>query len=269
MATYHHVISPLPPQKWRLEELEGFITCLRCSNQSLGYCSQEFVSLLDKMIGHYNTQPANRSVAAASGYDDEDDCRAVEHDEAPSEAETGLTKEERNKELSKFLHVVALEASGEFYHSNYDKSYSDWHVIVEILLGQRVFTSPHARKAIKFLVDLSAGGVMNANLHFFDTTGNKLNARRMLEQVMHQLREIQPDKIDIQQNVDCSMVSIQFWKGGKICYACQVPAVSPDGVPIDSMAMEVQILCGKKYMEELYTKALGFRYYQLMKLVAP
>ncbi|MBO9494670.1 hypothetical protein J7438_11285 [Thalassotalea sp. G20_0] len=272
MAAYHHLISPLPPQKWGLEELEGFITLLRYSGQSLGYCSQEFVSLLAKMDGTDNGQPANTSVAAASGYNDEDDCRAVESDEAPGETEKGLTKEDRNKELGKFLHVVALEASGEFYYSNYDKSYSDWHIIVEMLLGQRAFTSPYARKAIRFMVDLSKGGAKTANLHFFDTTGNRANARRTLEQVMNQLRQKQPDKIDIRQHGYFSKVSIQLWKGGQICHTCHVAAVTESGVPYDSMAMGAQILCGRELMKELYTyrdRALEFRYYQPMKLVAP
>ncbi|WP_422460648.1 MULTISPECIES: hypothetical protein [unclassified Endozoicomonas] len=272
MAAYHHLISPLPPQKWGLEELEGFVTLLRYSGQSLGYCSQEFVSLLAKMDGSDNGQSANTPVAAASGDNDEDDCRAVESDEAPGETEKGLTKEDRNKELEKFLHVVALEASGEFYHSNYDKSYSDWHIIAEMLLGQRAFANPHAKKAIRFMVDLSKGGAKTANLHFFDTTGNRANARRTLEQVMNQIRQKQPDKIDIRQNGYFSKVSIQLWKGGQICHTCHVAAVTESGVPYDSMAMGLQILCGRELMKELYTyrdRALDFRYYQPMKLVAP
>ncbi|WBA85376.1 hypothetical protein [Endozoicomonas sp. GU-1] len=167
MTAYQHLLSPLPPQQWGLEELEGFVTLLRISGQSLGYCSQEFVSLLAKMDGTDNGQPAATSAAPVSGCDDGDDCRAVEIDETPDKAGKGLTKEERKKELGKFLHVVALEASGEFYHSNYDKSYSDWHVITEILFGQRAFTSPHARKAIRILVDLSKGGGHDCQFAFF------------------------------------------------------------------------------------------------------
>ncbi|WP_257265139.1 hypothetical protein [Endozoicomonas sp. ONNA2] len=269
MAENHQVISTLPPHEWGPEELEGLITYLMYTNQSLGYCSEEFKSLLTRWVGFDNSQPAK----AASGYDDEDDCRAGEHDEAPSEAEKELTEQERTRELNQFKYVAVLEALGEFYHPNYDQSYSDWHVIVEMLLGQRAFVSPHARKAIKFLVDLSKEGAMAANLNFFDITRNMANARRTLDQVMTQIRKWQPDKMDIRQNGHHSTVSIRLWKAGKIVYICEVYAVTPRGIPFESIAMGVQIMCGKERMEDhLFThagRAIGFRYYEPGMLVNP
>ncbi|USE37080.1 hypothetical protein [Endozoicomonas sp. SCSIO W0465] len=272
MATYQHRISSLPPQEWGLEQLERLVPLIRQSGQVIAYCSREFLSLLAKMDCTDNEQPVGTAETAASHYDEDDDCRAVECDEAPSEAEKSLTEDVRKKELEKFLRVVALEASGVFCLANYDRSYSDWHVVVEMLFGKQAFTSPHARKAIQLLVDLSEGGVKTANFHFFDTTGNKAKAEKRLEQVMNRIREKQPDKIDIRQNGHSIKVSIQLWKDGQICYTCNVPAVTESGIPFESMAMAVQILCGKELMKHLYSyhgRALEFRYYRPTQLVAP
>ncbi|WBA85377.1 hypothetical protein [Endozoicomonas sp. GU-1] len=89
---------------------------------------------------------------------------------------------------------------------------------------------------------------------------------------MNRFREKQPDKIEIQQNGYSNKVSILLWKGGQICHTFRVPAVTESGIPFESMAMGVQIMCGKELMKHLYThqgRALEFRYYQPIKLVAP
>ena len=262
ITTYQEIISKKALQNWGLEELLGFIAVIRSTGSKLGYCSAEFLRLLAKMDAQ--DQPTrNRKPAPASNDSEDDDDRAVEHDEdIPPEI---FTDEDRRKELDIFLQVVALEISGDFYHGHYDKHYSDWHVLVEMILGKRALVSPDARQVIKLLVKLSQGGVKTSNLHFVDTTGNVTKAYQELDAAIKTISEKQPESITIRQNGGCTKASVYLWRNCEVFHRFEISAITTSGIPYESLALGIQLLAGKHSVRKLFSyqdRELDFRYYQ-------
>lgn len=266
MTLYQDIISKKPPESWGLEELLGFITVVRSSGKNLGYCSAEFLALLTRMDIHDNGQPTSTPASASADPEDDDD-RAVEHDEEffPEV----FTEEDQRRELDIFLHVVALEMSGEFYHGNYDKHYSDWHVLVEMILGKRALTSPDARRAIKLLANLSQGGVKTSNLHFVDTTGNATEAYNELSAAIKKISEKKPDNITIRQTGHCTKATVYLWRNGQIFHRFEVSAITTSGTPYESLALGIQLLAGRHSVRKLFSYAgreAKFRYFKPYQL---
>ena len=262
MATYQEIISKKALQNWGLEELLGLITVIRSTGSNLGYCSAEFLTLLAKMDAQDHVQPT-RSRKPAPASDVPDDDRAVEHDEDISV--DVFTDEDRRKELDIFLQVVALEISGDFYHGHYDKHYSDWHVLVEMILGKRALVSPDARQVIKLLVKLSQGGVKTSNLHFVDTTGNVAEACQELDAAIKTISEQKPENITIRQNGGCTKASVYLWRNGEVFHRFEISAITTSGIPYESLALGIQLLAGKQSVRKLFSyedRELDFRYYQ-------
>lgn len=267
MSSYRDFLSPLPPEEWGLAQLEGFITMLKCSGHKLDYCTADFHWLLTKMDGQDASSTASNERAvtrqstkattsrrAADNLEHGED-RCVEHGEQPQE--DNFTDKDRNRELAIFLEVVALEKSGEFHHSKFDKHYSNWHVLVEILLGERALTSPDARRAIKLLSNLSQRGVKTANLHFVDATGDASEAMAQLDRTIKIISEKKPEKITIEQNRQSRKASVSLWRAGQIFHTFEVPAITESGIPYESLAMSVQLLTGKTLVRQLFWQEGG------------
>ena len=261
MKTYQDIISKKALQNWGLEELLGFITVIRSTGSSLGFCSAEFLSLLAKMDDQDHDQPTRNRKPAPASEDPED--RAVEHDEDISPEV--FTEEDRRKELDIFLQVVALEVSGNFYHGHYDKHYSDWHVLVETILGKRALVSPDSRQVIKLLVKLSQGGVKTSNLHFVDSTGNVTEAYKELDAAIKTISEKKPESITIRQNGGCTKASVYLWRNCEVFHRFEISAITTSGIPYESLALGIQLLAGKHSVRKLFSyedRELEFRYYQ-------
>ena len=264
MTFHQDIISKKPPQDWGLKELLGFITIIRSSGKHLGYCSAEFVTLLAKMDIH--EQPTSKPATACDDPGDENN-GAVENDEYFSPEV--VTEEELRKELGIFLQVVALEISGEFHHSKYDKHYHDWHVLVEVILGKRALTSPDARQVIKLLANLSQGGVKTSNLHFVDTTGNITEAYKQLDVAINKISENKPDNITIRQNGHCTKASVYLWRNGQVFHSFEISAITTSGIPYESLALGIQLLAGQHSVRTLFSfRGLEpkFRYFHPLQL---
>ena len=272
MTRYRDCLSPLPPEEWGLAELQGFITMLKCTGQKLPYCNAEFQRLLAKMakmdvqdasstasneraVTRQSTRATTSRSRAADILEYGED-RAVEHAERPPR-ENIFTDEDRNRELAIFLEVAALEKSGDFHHSKFDEHYSDWHVLVEILLGERALTSPDARRAIKLLSSLSQRGVKTTNLHFVDATGDASEAMAQLNRTIKTISEKKPEKITIEQNRQSRKASVSLWRAGQIFHTFDVPAITESGIPYESLAMSVQLLAGKTLVRQLFWQEGG------------
>ena len=267
MTRYRDFISPVPPEEWELADLQGYITMLKCMKPNLPYCTAEFQNLLTKMdvqdasstttsehaVTRQSTTAANRRASDSLEYGED---RAVEHAEQPPR-EAKFTDKDRNKELAIFLQVVALEKSGDFHHSKFDKHYSDWHALVEILLGERALTSPDARRAIKLLSTLSQRGIKTANLHFVDATGDASEALAQLNHTIKTISEKKPEKITIEQNRQSRKASVSLWRAGQIFHTFEVPAITESGIPYESLAMSVQLLAGKTLVRQLFWQEGG------------
>ena len=267
MTRYRNYLSPVPPEEWELADLQGYITMLKCMKPNLPYCTAEFQNLLTKMdvqdasstttsvhaVTRQSTTAANRRASDSLEYGED---RAVEHAEQPPR-EAKFTDKDRNKELAIFLQVVALEKSGDFHHSKFDKHYSDWHALVEILLGERALTSPDARRAIKLLSTLSQRGIKTANLHFVDATGDASEAMAQLNHIIKTISEKKPEKITIEQNRQSRKASVSLWRAGQIFHTFEVPAITESGIPYESLAMSVQLLAGKTLVRQLFWQEGG------------
>lgn len=268
MTFHQDIISKKPPQDWGLEELLGFITIIRSSGKHLGYCSAEFLTLLAKMDVQDCEQPTSTPAASCDAPDDEDD-GAVENDEYFSPEV--LSEEDLRKELGIFLQVVALEISGEFHHSKYDKHHQDWHVLVEVILGKRGLDSPDARRVIELLANLSQGGVKTANLHFVDTTGSMTEAYKELDVAINQISENKPDNITIRQNGHCTKASVYLWRNGQIIHSFKISAMTTSGIPYESLALGIQLLAGHHSVRNLFSftgSEPKFRYFHPLQLEA-
>ena len=264
MIFHQDIISKKPPQDWGLEELLGFITIIRSSGKHLGYCSAEFLTLLAKMDVHDFEQPIS---TPAADWDAPDDDGAVEHDEYFSPEV--FTEEDLKRELGIFLQVVALEISGEFHHSKYDKHYQDWHVLVEVILGKRALDSPDARQVIKLLANLWQGGVKTSNLHFVDTTGNMTEAYRELDVAINKISEKKPDNITIRQNGHCTKASVYLWRNGQVIHSFEISAITTSGIPYESLALGIQLLAGQHSVRKLFSyqgSEPKFRYFHPLQL---
>lgn len=267
MISYRDYLSPLPPEEWGLAQLQGFITMLKCWGHRLDYCTADFLRLLTKMDGQDASSTASneravtrQSTRATTSYRAADNLEfgedgGVEHGEQPQE--DIFTDEDRNRELAIFLEVVALEKSGEFHHSKFDKHYSDWHALAEILLGERALTSPDARRAIKLLSNLSQRGVKTANLHFVDATGDASEAMAQLDRTIKTISEKKPEKITVEQNRQSRKASVSLWRAGEIFHTFEVPAITESGIPYESLAMSVQLLTGKTLVRQLFWQEGG------------
>ena len=266
MTRYRDFISPVPPEEWELADLQGYITMLKCMGQELRYCTAEFQNLLTKMDAQdasstvSNERAVTRQSTGASRiavdsleYGEDG---AVQHAEQPPR-EAEFTDADRNRELAIFLQVVALEKSGDFHHSKFDKHYSDWHALVEILLGERALTSPDARRAIKLLSTLSQRGIKTANLHFVDATGDASEALAQLNHIIKTISEKKPEKITIEQNRQSRKASVSLWRAGQIFHTFEVPAITESGIPYESLAMSVQLLAGKTLVRQLFWQEGG------------
>jgi len=268
MTAHGELIAP-SPERWGLEELAAFIAIVRHSGKGLGYCTADFLSLLAKMDGVDNVQPVVEPLPVSDCPEDDDD-RAVEYGEFhPPEV---FTDEDRKRELAIFLQVVALEISGDFCHKKYGEHHTNWHVLVEMILGKRALSSPDAKQAIRLLSDLSLGGVKTSNLHFVDVTGVAQEALKQLDLAIKQISEMKPENITIQQNGNCNKVSVSLWRAGKIFHGFEMPAITEQGIPYESMAMAIQLLTGNNLMKKLFSyqgRSLEFRYHEPSQLEVP
>ena len=269
MTLHQDVISKKPPQSWGLEELLGFISVIRSSGKHLGYCSAAFQTLLAKMdVVDDDEKPTSKTETACDDPEDKNN-RAVENDETSSP--DVFTEEDQRRELDIFLQVVALEISGEFHHTKHDKHYSDWHALVEVILGKRALVSPDARQVIKLLVNLSQGGVKTSNLNFVDTTGNMTKAFKELDVAISKISEKKPDNITIRQNGRCTKASVYLWKNGQMFHSFEISAITTSGIPYESLALGIQLLAGHHSVRKMFSyrgAKLEFRHYQPLQLEA-
>lgn len=267
MNQYGHCIPRKPPEQWLPEDLEAFISVFINTQEFKKNCPVNYQFLLKKMAGVHNDAvsefPYASSAAAGCSFWDEIAADGARNHYDETMVEKPLTEPEWRREFDNFLHAVSQNISGE-YGSEERLKHSGWRYVAELILGKRASVSNGARKSLRFLAGMSKQVVLSANLNFFDVSGMQ-KAKNSLDSLTSLLNDFKPDQIDIRQNSNQPEVSLTFMKKGAEPVEFLMPAVTESGIPIESMAMDIQLLCGKKEMTRLFSYngiPLEFRYHR-------
>ncbi len=252
---YPNRVPEKPPEEWTQGDFISFVRFFSATKEWRINFSREFK---DKFFKLFHEGRVGVEFPRGYGYFDGD--KGVGNwsdDEEDVSVELPYPYMDEGQLFAKFQAVAKTEVMALYYGKSEDQY---WSRMVESIRGKRILDYYNARRCISVLASSSAVFRRQVIRNFLDTGEGEKKIDNRVRAILSSMSRHNIDEVTIYQSSNENKASFILWSKGVQVHIVKVPILSADGIPINSVAVELQLLLpgGEEAMKDFYVAA-GYR----------